>query len=78
MFRENVAALIKYQNKYIACCRADHSSWQNVQGGIEESDQSPLHAIIRETKEELGLNENDFKVVYKSMYWRRYFSQRKF
>lgn len=73
MFRENVAALIKYQDKYLGCFRSDHRSWQNVQGGIEKSDKSPQNAIIRETKEELGLNESDFKIIYKSIYWRRYF-----
>ncbi len=73
MFRENVAALIKYQDKYVACFRSDHRTWQNVQGGIEKTDKSPLHAIIRETKEELGVHENDFKIIYKSIYWRRYF-----
>ena len=73
MFRENVAALIKYQDKYLACFRSDHSTWQNVQGGVEKSDKSHSDAIIRETKEELGVKESDFKIIYKSMYWRRYF-----
>jgi len=73
MFRQNVAALIKFKDKYVACFRSDHSTWQNVQGGIEDSDKSPLKAIIRETKEELGLEENDFKIIYQSKYWRRYF-----
>ncbi|MBX9839827.1 MAG: NUDIX domain-containing protein, partial [Silvanigrellaceae bacterium] len=73
MFRQNVAALIKFKDKYVACFRSDHSTWQNVQGGIEDSDKSPLKAIIRETKEELGLEENAFKIIYQSKYWRRYF-----
>ncbi|APJ04835.1 NUDIX domain-containing protein [Silvanigrella aquatica] len=73
MFRENVAALIKCQDKYLACFRSDHRTWQNVQGGIEKTDQSPTHAIIRETKEELGVQEKDFKILYQSKFWRRYF-----
>ncbi|KAB8028459.1 NUDIX domain-containing protein [Fluviispira multicolorata] len=73
MFRENVAALIKCNNMYLACNRTDHNTWQNVQGGIEESDKSPLHAIIRETIEELGVEEADFKIIYKSKFWRRYY-----
>jgi putative (di)nucleoside polyphosphate hydrolase len=73
MFRENVAALIRYKNKYLGCFRSDHRTWQNVQGGIEKSDKNPLDAIIRETKEELGVTEKDFKIIYQSIYWRRYF-----
>ncbi len=73
MFRKNVAALIRCNDKYLACFRSDHSKWQNVQGGIEDSDSSPIAAIIRETVEELGIDEQDFKIIYKSKYWRRYF-----
>lgn len=73
MFRKNVAALIKCHDKYLACFRSDHNKWQNVQGGIENSDHSPIAAIIRETKEELGIEEKDFKIIYRSKFWRRYF-----
>ncbi|RDB36672.1 NUDIX domain-containing protein [Spirobacillus cienkowskii] len=73
MFRENVAALIRYKNRYLGCFRSDHRTWQNVQGGIEKTDKNPMDAIIRETKEELGVTEKDFKIIYQSIYWRRYF-----
>ena len=72
-FRANVAALIRYQDKYIACCRSDYSSWQCVQGGIEPTDISPLHAIKRELQEELGVTPNDYKIIYQSKFWRRYY-----
>lgn len=77
MFRKNVAALIKCNDKYLGCFRSDHSKWQNVQGGIEQSDGSPTEAIIRELKEELGISEKDFKIIYKSKFWRRYFFPKK-
>jgi putative (di)nucleoside polyphosphate hydrolase len=73
MFRANVAALIRCGTKYVACRRADHNTWQCVQGGIELTDPSPLSAIIREIQEELGVKENDFVVVYQSKIWRRYY-----
>jgi hypothetical protein len=74
MFRENVAALIKYEEKYLACFRADYDSCQNVQGGIEITDHAPLCALNRELQEELGLcDDTAFAVVYQSTCWRRYF-----
>lgn len=77
MFRANVAALVQCQEKYIACYRADHSSWQSVQGGIEESDSSPEAAIIREVQEELGVLPEDFKIIKRSKFWRRYYFTKK-
>ncbi|BBH54416.1 NUDIX domain-containing protein [Fluviispira sanaruensis] len=73
MFRENVAALIKCNNMFLACNRTDHNMWQNVQGGVEKFDKSLRHAIIRETVEELGVKEEDFKITYQSKFWRRYY-----
>lgn len=73
MFRKNVAALIICEGKYLGCYRADHHTWQCVQGGMETIDNTPQHAIIREIKEELGVQESDFKVTYQSKFWRRYY-----
>ncbi len=73
MFRANVAALIRCQDKYIACYRMDHKSWQCVQGGIEPTDTSPSNALTRELEEELGVNKNDFKIINQSKFWRRYY-----
>lgn len=73
VFRSNVAALIRYKDKYVACCRTDYDSWQCVQGGIEPTDISPIHAIKRELQEELGLNESSYKIISQSKFWRRYY-----
>lgn len=72
-FRQNVAALIRCNNEYLACCRKDYHTWQSVQGGIENFDVSPRSALIREIHEELGLQENDFRIVQQSTHWRRYY-----
>jgi putative (di)nucleoside polyphosphate hydrolase len=72
-FRPNVAALIRTQDKFIACCRADYSSWQCVQGGIESTDVSPIAAIQRELDEELGLKLGEYKIISQSKFWRRYY-----
>lgn len=71
-FRQNVAALVKHKDLYLVCRRNDHQIWQSVQGGIESFDQSPRDALIREMYEELGVQENDFKILYQSSFWRRY------
>ena len=73
MFRANVAALIRYENKYVACGRSDFKTWQCVQGGIEEVDLSPIDAIKRELMEELGLEENSYRILFQSRFWRRYY-----
>lgn len=72
-FRPNVAALIKYQDGYLSCCRSDYGTWQCVQGGIEVCDVSPWHAIMRELREELGLQSSHVTTIAQSCCWRRYF-----
>lgn len=72
-FRANVAALIRYKDKYVGCCRSDYNTWQCVQGGIEPTDASPAAAIERELYEELGIHLNEFKIIHQSSFWRRYF-----
>ncbi|MES2614140.1 MAG: NUDIX domain-containing protein [Bdellovibrionota bacterium] len=72
--RPNVAALIRFQGSYVACCRSDYnSSWQCVQGGIEPTDTTPRAAIERELQEELGISPKHFKIIYQSQFWRRYY-----
>ena len=71
-FRQNVAALLHYKDKYLGCYRACYDSWQTVQGGIEDFDLSPREAMIREMKEELFLDKNNYQIHYQSKYWRRY------
>jgi len=72
-FRQNVAALVRYQNEYLACFRKDYGTWQSVQGGIEPFDLSPNHALLREMYEEIGVCQNDCSITYTSQIWRRYY-----
>jgi putative (di)nucleoside polyphosphate hydrolase len=72
-FRPNVAALIRHKNKFVACCRTDFTTWQCVQGGIEDIDLSPTHAIERELHEELGIDKKHYEIIYQSKFWRRYY-----
>lgn len=73
MFRKNVAAIIICQGKYLGCYRSDYNTWQCVQGGMEPTDSTPTHAIIREIQEELGVSPSDFKIIHQSKFWRRYY-----
>lgn len=71
-YRPNVAALVRCGDMYIACLRNKFPGWQCVQGGIDDDDKSPEHAIIREMKEELGVAAENIRITYRSRYWRRY------
>ena len=60
IYRPNVAIVILSQKGGLLWCRRkNHDGWQFPQGGID-SGESPEEAIIRETKEEVGLNSEDF------------------
>lgn len=71
-YRPNVAALVRCGDQFIGCMRNKFPGWQCVQGGIDEDDQSPENAIIREMKEELGVDPEHIRITYRSRYWRRY------
>jgi len=72
-FRPNVAALIRIGDKYLRCLRSKPSGvWQTVQGGIESSDASVRDALLREMREELGIDATLVTVVSQSRFWRRY------
>jgi ADP-ribose pyrophosphatase YjhB (NUDIX family) len=49
------AAIFDDKNKILLCHRRDFDLW-NLPGGKLEKNESPWQAIIRETKEETGLN----------------------
>lgn len=71
-FRPNVAALITYNQKILACQRTDYpSSWQCCQGGIEAG-EDPCDALKRELEEELSLTQANYKILTVSSFWRRY------
>lgn len=73
MFRPNVAALVRVGDKFLRCLRSKPAGvWQTVQGGIEVSDASAKAALLREIREELGVDANQVTVVAQSKVWRRY------
>ena len=47
------------------------SAWQFPQGGISEN-ETPLDAMYRELKEELGMSAKDVKLIAESKTWLRY------
>lgn len=71
-FRLNVAALIRYKDKFLACQTLRHPNWQSVQGGLDKTDESVEAALFRELGEELGAPAQAFKILKRSNYWRRY------
>ncbi|NBO37386.1 NUDIX domain-containing protein [bacterium] len=72
-FRANVAALVRIGDLFLRCERAQlNGVWQTVQGGIEDTDASPREALLRELKEELGIEPSLVTVVAQSQFWRRY------
>ena len=71
-YRPNVAVIIVNQSgKVLWCRRKQHDGWQFPQGGIDKR-ETPVEAVLRETKEEVGLDENDIEIVYESQQWFKY------
>jgi putative (di)nucleoside polyphosphate hydrolase len=55
MFRKGVVVvIINYSDQILLLKRKNQNVWQFVQGGIEND--SPLVAMVREVKEEIGIN----------------------
>lgn len=56
MFKIGVFAVILNQNEHVLLChRRDHDLW-NLPGGGLESGEAPWEGVIREVKEETGLD----------------------
>ena len=71
-YRPNVAVIIVNQSgKVLWCRRKQHDGWQFPQGGIDKG-ETPVEAVLRETKAEGGLDENDIEIVYESQQWFKY------
>ena len=71
-YRPCVAAVIVGpKNKVLWCQRIDHDGWQFPQGGIDQG-ESPLEAVLRETKEEVGLEEQDIEIIFETKDWFKY------
>lgn len=73
-FRPNVAALVRIGDQYLRCLRNKPAGvWQTVQGGIETTDPSVQDALLREIREELGVEPEMVQICGQSRFWRRYF-----
>lgn len=71
-FRANVAIVIMNdQNKLFWGRRINQSSWQFPQGGLN-SGETPIEAMYRELKEEVGLMPYDVEVIAATRAWLRY------
>ncbi len=71
-YRPCVAAVIVGpKNQVLWCQRLEHDGWQFPQGGIDQG-ESPLEAVLRETKEEVGLEEQDLEIVFETKDWFKY------
>ena len=59
------------QNKFFGGKRLGQHSWQFPQGGINRG-ESPREAMFRELWEELGLFENQVRIISRTEDWLRY------
>ena len=71
-YRPNVAIIIvNKMGKILWCKRKDGNGWQFPQGGLDEG-ESPLEAVYRETKEEVGLDKENIRIIKESEEWFKY------
>ena len=71
-FRANVAIIIlNDQDKVFWGRRVHQNSWQFPQGGLN-SGETPIEAMYRELKEEVGLMPYDVEVIAATRTWLRY------
>ncbi|MFZ9036004.1 MAG: RNA pyrophosphohydrolase [Francisellaceae bacterium] len=71
-FRANVAiVLLNDQNQVFWGKRVHQTSWQFPQGGLNPG-ETPIEAMYRELKEEVGLNPCDVEVIAATRTWLRY------
>ena len=72
LYRPNAGIIIfNGQGKLLWCKRKTGDGWQFPQGGIDEG-ESPEQAIIRETYEEVGLNEDKINIIKENDRWINY------
>lgn len=71
-YREGVGIILVNRKRQIFLAkRIAKDAWQFPQGGIKTA-ETPLQAMFRELKEEVGLQEHDVKVISSTERWLRY------
>jgi len=72
-YRLNVGIILLNQNNQLFwACRNDiPNAWQFPQGGVDEG-ETPVEAMYRELKEEVGLNSEVVKLIAESQHWLKY------
>ena len=71
-FRHGVGIILVNANRQLFLAkRVGKDAWQFPQGGIKEL-ETPEEAMFRELKEEVGLHEDDVKVLASTKRWLRY------
>ena len=63
--------MLNQENRLLVCRRKDQKTWQFPQGGID-SGESPRVAAHRELFEEVGIKQQDVKIIQTSAYWYHY------
>lgn len=72
-FRANVGIIVMNKKGQLLWARrfGSQNAWQFPQGGINDN-ETPLEAMYRELKEELGINACDAKLIAESKNWLHY------
>ena len=71
-FRANVGIVVANgKGEVLWARRAGQPGWQFPQGGIQKGEE-PEEALFRELHEEIGLYQNDVKIVASTRGWLRY------
>lgn len=71
-FRHGVGIiLVNSKRQVFLAKRIGKEAWQFPQGGMID-DETPEQAMFRELKEEIGLDENDVKILATTRKWLRY------